>query len=114
MIFQKLPGLLILMGASNEDDEITGMISDNESNIYICGNIRNTLSSSDYYFAKLDTGGNIILQGNFNGTGNNIDIPYAITLDETGNIYLTGYSKSSTAAGSEDVLTVKNCSLPEI
>ena len=94
-------------GSSNEDDEVTDMILDNESNIYICGNIRNTLSSSDYYYAKLDTGGNIILQGNFNGTGNNIDIPYAITLDKTGNFYLTGYSKNSSITGSEDVLTLK-------
>lgn len=105
--FPKIARSVDINGSSNEDDEITGMIPDNESNIYICGNMRNTLSSSDYYFAKLDTGGNIILQGNFNGTGNNIDIPYAITLDDTGNIYLTGYSKSSSAAGSEDVLTVK-------
>ena len=105
--FPKITRSVDINGSSNEDDEITGMIQDNENNIYICGNMRNTLSSSDYYYAKLDTGGNIILHGNYNGSGNNIDIPYAITLDGTGNIYLTGYSKISSATGSEDVLTLK-------
>jgi hypothetical protein len=105
--FPNIAGTFYINGSSNEDDEITDMILDNESNIYICGNMRNTLSSSDYYYAKLDPSGNIIWQGIFNGTGNNIDIPYAITLDKTDNVYLTGYSKNSSIIGSEDVLTLK-------
>ena len=106
-VFPEIASSVNINGSSNEEDEITDIITDKAGNIYICGNMRNTLSSSDFYYAKLDTSGEIVWQGNYNGIGNNIDIPYAITLDETGNIYLTGYSKSSTAAGSEDVLTVK-------
>src|SRR5690606_17505406 len=38
---------------------------------------------------------------------NNADIPYSMKADTAGNIYLTGYSKNSNSAGSEDILTVK-------
>ena len=98
---------VMINGSANQDDEMTDLITDNENNIYICGSIRNISSSVDYYYAKLDSAGNTVWNGVFNGIGNDIDIPSKIFYDSSHNIFITGYSRNSNFTGSEDMLTLK-------
>ena len=98
---------VVINGSSDQDDDLSDMVLDNENNIYICGSMRNISSSVDYYYAKLDTACKIIWSGVFNGTGNDTDIPYKLFNDSERNTYITGYSRNSNFTGSEDMLTLK-------
>ncbi len=96
---------VVINGSSDQDDELSDMVLDNENNIYICGSMRNISSSEDYYYAKLDTACKIMWSGVFNGTGNDTDIPFKLCNER--NTYITGYSRNSNFTGSEDMLTLK-------
>ena len=98
---------VVINGSSDQDDDLSDMVLDNENNIYICGSMRNISSSMDYYYAKLDTACKIMWSGVFNGTGNDTDIPYKLYNDSERNTYITGYSRNSNFTGSEDMLTLK-------
>jgi hypothetical protein len=43
----------------------------------------------------------------YNGTGNNQDIPYAVTVDDSNSIYVTGSSRNGQTLGTEDMVTLK-------
>ena len=94
-------------GSENSDDKAAAMILDSLDNIYFCGSMINTGSSSDYYYTKLNSAGIYQWGGIHNGTGNSIDIPSSLDLDNVGNLLITGFSRNSTVIGSEDILTLK-------
>lgn len=94
-------------GTADLADVMSDMVLDTENNIYFCGNKFNTQSSYDYFYAKLDENGNTLWSGDFNGIGNNIDIPSSIILDSSENVYISGFSRAGVDLGSEDFLTIK-------
>lgn len=94
-------------GKANADDRITAIDLDNENNILLTGSIYNNTGSSDYFFAKLNTDGQIQWNGSYNGKGNSFDIPSSIDTDNNKNIYITGYSRNGAVSGTEDILTLK-------
>lgn len=73
------------------DDYGADIAIDNFNNLYICGAKHNG-SNYDYYIAKYSGSGTLIWQRTYNGTGNGDDIPSALTLDNSGNVYVTGGS----------------------
>lgn|GEM_PF-741032 len=73
------------------DDYGADLVIDNSGNIYICA-AKNTGSNLDYYVAKYASNGSLIWQQTYNGTGNGDDMPSAITIDATGNVFVTGSS----------------------
>ena len=94
-------------GSADSDDRISALTTDSSSNIYFCGSKINLNTSSDYYAGKLSSSGDLLWEKNFNGAGNSIDIPYAMTSDLSGNIIITGYSRNDSLIGSEDICTIK-------
>jgi len=79
-------------------------------NVYSIGNFNGTVdfdpgagtfnlsatSSSDIYISKLDHAGNFIWAKALNGTGNNLNSGYSISLDPTtGDVYTTGWFKGT-------------------
>ncbi len=94
-------------GSVDSDNKASSSVMDDENSIYISGSIYQTPGSYDYFYAKISSAGNVEWQGSFNGAGNYLDISYAITLDNSGNIFLTGLSFQNTTSGSEDMLTLK-------
>ncbi|MCB0726094.1 MAG: T9SS type A sorting domain-containing protein [Ignavibacteriae bacterium] len=94
-------------GSVDSDNKASSSVMDDDNSIYVSGSIYQTQGSYDYFYAKINSAGNVEWQGSFNGSGNYIDFSYAITKDNSGNILLTGLSFQNTTSGSEDILTLK-------
>lgn len=94
-------------GNANQDDQMASMAVDADNNIYFCGSKFNNPGSYDYFYSKIDQSGNTIWANDYDGTGNSLDISSAIFLDSFCNVYITGFSRSDTNPGSEDILTIK-------
>jgi hypothetical protein len=86
------------------DDFGTDIITDANNNIYVCGAQHNG-ANYDYLVSKYTAQGVLIWQQTYNGTGNGDDIPSAITLDNAGNVYVTGASSGTNSLS--DFATIK-------
>jgi hypothetical protein len=79
-------------GAAYLDDSPTAICRDSSGNIYVTGASYNNVNKLDYVTVKYDPNGNEKWIQRYNGPGNGDDVPYAITADGIGNIYVTGGS----------------------
>lgn len=79
--------------------------SDGSGNVYICGSVINSISSADYFAAKISSSGNVIWEYEYGGLFT--DISSSIAIDNSGNSYITGFSRSGTVLGTEDIFTIK-------
>jgi len=83
----------------------SGIALDNDGNIYITGDTESFgAGSNDAFIAKYDSAGNSLL--NITWGGSNSDSGRGIVLDDSGNIYITGYTNSF-GAGSLDAFIAK-------
>jgi len=80
---------------------------DNLGNIYVTGSIWDGGSENwdDYATIKYNSAGVQQWVARYNGPGNDSDCAYAIVLDSSGNVYVTGYSYGS--GTSADYATIK-------
>lgn len=86
-------------------DQVKSMAIDAAGNIYITGTSYETGEASNFTTIKYNSAGTKIWQQNYNGPGNNTDIPFDIDTDNSGNVYITG---GSTGSGSFlDYATIK-------
>jgi len=69
-------------------------------------------NNSDIFIVKYDVSGNVLWAKSAGGTTS--DMGNSINVDATGNIYLTGYFKSSTIIFGTDTLTNASSSIPNI
>jgi len=93
-------------GAGSENDRPEDMIIDNSGNVYICGgSYGGSNSSFDAILLKYNSAGTLQWNKSYNGSGA-IDQFNAITMDNTGNIYVTGNTYSSLSS-SFDCITIK-------
>jgi hypothetical protein len=83
---------------------IAGIVVDGSGNVYVAGN-RKKSGSSDYVTLKYNSSGTRLWSAIYNGPDNLDDIANAIAVDVSGNVYVTGGSKS--ASSNYDFLTVK-------
>jgi len=78
---------------------------DGSGNVFATSNFFNTYNGSqDYVTIKLNSSGVLQWSATYNGA-NNADVPEAIKVDGSGNVYVTGSSINS--AGNNDYLTIK-------
>ena len=96
-------------GPGNNEDRAYAIVVDNSDNLIITGSSRSTNSagSEDYVTVKYNSSGTQLWAQRYNGPGNNQDRAYAIVVDNTDNIFVTGSSRSTAFAGSEDYATLK-------
>ncbi len=94
-------------GPGNNEDRAYAIVVDNSDNIIVTGESTGSSSGTDYATVKYNSAGNQQWVNRYNGPGNNEDRAYAIVVDNTDNVIVTGSSRSSNAAGSEDYATVK-------
>jgi len=97
-------------GPGNSYDGATAIALDGSGNVYVTGESYGSGTFTDYATIKYDPSGNQLWVKTYNGPGNGSDEAYAIAVDGSGNVYVTGRSESSSAAGS-DYATVKYDSL---
>jgi hypothetical protein len=97
----------ILSGTAALADMPVQMIIGNDNKLIVCAGLNNNATDLDYGIFKLDTNSTVLMQYTFNGSGNNRDIPYSVTSDDTNNIYVTGSSRRADTLGSEDMVTLK-------
>lgn len=92
-------------GLANKSDLGRLMVTDESGNIYVAGTTEGRRSGADYVVIKYNTSGAQLWVATYNGTGNGDDYPYAIAIDGSSNIYITGRSIGSGA--NYDYVTVK-------
>ncbi len=68
---------------------------DNSGNIYVTGMSYGSATDLDYATVKYDSSGVEQWVTRYNGPGNDDDIAWAIALDNSGNVYVTGESVGS-------------------
>jgi hypothetical protein len=96
-------------GGYTQYDEGKDIAADINGDVYVTGYSYNTGSNNNYITFKYDTLGNRIWEVKYNGPASNADQAYSMTVDNIGNIYLTGLSKG--AGTNDDYNTIKYCQL---
>ncbi|MBK8550253.1 MAG: SBBP repeat-containing protein [Ignavibacteria bacterium] len=94
----------------NSDDGVSDIIVDKQRNIYITGYTANSVSANrNIITIKYSPSGDSLWVKHYAGTANGNDEGKAIALDNSGNVYVTGYS---TGTGTNaDYITIKYDSL---
>lgn len=81
---------------SFEGSSARNLAVDNLGNVYVLGHSRVADTVEDYVTLKYDPNGNKLWEARYDGPANSSDHARAITVDSSGNVYVTGRSKSGT------------------
>jgi uncharacterized delta-60 repeat protein len=92
-------------GPGNSTDEAHAIALDGQNNVYVTGRSRSGTftSSTDFATIKYNSSGQEQWVARYNGTSDDFDAAYSVTVDGSGNVYVTGIS---TGTG-HDYATVK-------
>lgn len=80
--------------SGNNSDIAYAITTDQQNNIYITGESVSTTPTIDIVTIKYNSAGDSLWSARYNGLGNGDDRGYSITLDNSGNVYVTGESMS--------------------
>ena len=95
-------------GTGNGMDAVTDMIADASGNVYVTGYSYSGANDNDYITIKYNSAGVRQWLARYNGPGNGSDVPNAIYVDNTGNVYVTGLSDKLTGTFIDnDAATIK-------
>ncbi len=92
-------------GPDNDDDCANALTIDNYGNVYVTGESFSYSSNYDYVTIKYSSLGSQLWLQRYNGAGNGIDFPNAISIDASNNVYITGMSWGT--GTSYDYATIK-------
>ncbi len=92
-------------GTGNNLDDAYLVKSDNSGNVYVSGASTGTNSGLDYCVVKYNSSGVQQWVYRYNGSGNGVDEVYSLQVENSGNVYITGYSKGITSG--DDICTIK-------
>ncbi|MEO7300047.1 MAG: SBBP repeat-containing protein [Verrucomicrobiota bacterium] len=89
----------------NGTNQVHAVAVDTSGNVFVTGSSYGNGSSEDYATIKYSGAGVALWTNRYNGPGNGTDDAYAVAVDGSGNVFVTG---SSTGTGSsEDYATIK-------
>ncbi len=94
-------------GPGNEYDGAWAIALDGFGNVYVTGSSDSTGTDIDYATIKYDSSGNELWVKRYNGPGDSTDWGRDITVDDSGNVYVSGVSIGIGTA--EDYATIKYC-----
>jgi uncharacterized delta-60 repeat protein len=93
-------------GPGNYDDRATVLAVDSNGNVFVTGySFQGSSSASDFATIAYSGAGEALWTNRFGGTGNEADVPNAIAVDNSGNVFVTGSSAGS--GTSYDFATIK-------
>jgi len=92
-------------GPGNGTDQANAIAIDTSGNVYATGFSDGSGTGFDYATVKYDNSGQEQWVARYNGPGNDDDEAYGITVDVSGNVYVTGLSVGS--GTQEDYATIK-------
>jgi hypothetical protein len=92
-------------GPAHGADWPTAMAVDGRGNVYVTGASQGIGTKEDYATVKYNSKGKQVWVESYSGPGSNDEHPSAISLDQAGNVYVTGPSVGST--GVADYVTIK-------
>jgi uncharacterized delta-60 repeat protein len=81
-------------GPGNSSDYADALKIDSSGNVYVTGYSIGSGTGYDYATIKYSPDGNQLWVARYNGPGNNRDIANALAIDNSGNVYVTGYCKA--------------------
>jgi uncharacterized delta-60 repeat protein len=93
-------------GGVFDNDEGQTIVVDAAGNSYVTGYSRSSGSAQDIVTIKYDTGGNQLWATTYNGSGNGWDQGRSIGIDNSGNVYVTGF-ESTNNNFTFDMITLK-------
>jgi Secretion system C-terminal sorting domain/PKD domain/Beta-propeller repeat len=100
-------------GPSSGYDEGQQMALGNSGALYLTGYSAGNGTNNDYLTLKYDTGnGSILWEARFDGPASNSDQAFAMEIDASESIYVTGTSKGSSSG--QDYSTIKWCQLTAV
>jgi len=110
--FLFLPSILLLSAlllplpvfSAASDDVAQAVAVDSSGNVYVTGHNYDPIGG-DWVTAKYNNSGVLQWIRKYNGPGNNTDWPYALAVDTSSNVYVTGYSTGSGTGA--DITTIK-------
>jgi len=96
-------------GPSNYGDGANALAVDASGNVYVTGRSYDTVTSYDYATIKYSSFGDTLWVRRYDyGPGNFDDVATALAVDDSGNLYVTGYSGYSIGSGTySDYATIK-------
>ena len=92
-------------GPGDYYDAALSITADESSKVYVTGYSYGDGSERDFTTIKYHSNGNAEWVQRYNGPGNYWDVAFAITIDTSGNVYVTGLSRGS--GTSDDYATIK-------
>jgi uncharacterized delta-60 repeat protein len=93
-------------GPGNGLDQSISLAVDASGNVYVTGESTESGVYRDYATIKYNVSGVQQWIQTYNGPGNNLDRAYSLAVDASGNVYVTGVSRSG-GIGTEDYATIK-------
>jgi hypothetical protein len=93
-------------GSAYANDYAVSLAVDGDGNVYVTGQAIGSSLNADYYTIKYNSAGDQLWWAIYNGLGYGGDYPYALALDDSGNVYVTGQSQGS-GSNVYDYATVK-------
>ena len=92
-------------GPGNYDDSAYAVAVDGNGNVFVTGYSFGDISAEDYATIKYSNAGVALWTNRYDGPGNGPDSAYAMAVDSSGNVFVTGYSFGDISA--EDYATIK-------
>ena len=87
-------------------DEFADLAIDDQENVYLVGSVKDASTGYyDYKTFKLDSDLDIVWEKTYSGSAQKDDVGRAVGVDDSGNVYVSGYSVNSD--GDKDILTIK-------
>jgi uncharacterized delta-60 repeat protein len=92
-------------GSGSEHDIVYAIAVDDSNRLYVTGYSYDSGTLADYVTIKYYSNGDTAWLRTYNGPGNSNDYANAIAIDDSNNVYVTGYSYNS--GTSDDYTTIK-------
>lgn len=92
-------------GPPDYGDEARAIVVDNAGNSYVTGSAFSANGTLDIVTIKYSISGQQLWLQSYNGTANDNDEGFDIAIDDSANVYVVGYSKST--SGMQDITTIK-------